>query len=345
MTPLSQPLLLGHEDTLSHIIHSYTQGKLGHALMLSGDEGTGKATLAIHIIRRLLAGDIHTPMDAEHPIFRRLTAGSHGDFLLIRPEMDTKREEIKQEISVEQVRSITEFVSTTPSESDWRIILVDGAELMTLSAANAILKVLEEPPPHALFFLISHQPESVLPTIRSRCQIWRCRQPSTEIYTRILSTLIPELSSEEIKQLATLSNGSAGRALRMHEQNALEVYDRILSWLYAVPDITKHNTVLKPLLASLTGQGKHTYWGLLASLTLTALSRAQLMREDMCSDFITEKEERTLRHLSDSFPGKRLSELWFNVREQFFLARTQHLEYGSVLLTLFDETPIQSDAA
>ncbi|NBX04404.1 MAG: AAA family ATPase [Alphaproteobacteria bacterium] len=159
--PKSNPTLLGHETQLSSLWADYESGKLAHGWLISGPRGIGKATLAYHFARGLLSGELE--MDDSNPIFQRILADSHTDFRVIEPEYDPKKEEFAREISVEQAREIAQFMRLTPGESNWRVVIVDSIDQLNVNAANAILKILEEPPAQAILMLISHNPGKLLP--------------------------------------------------------------------------------------------------------------------------------------------------------------------------------------
>src|SRR5690606_19534895 len=105
----------------------------------------------------------------EHPVARLLAAGSHPDFRMLE-RLERPTGGLARNISVDQVRSLGALLSVTPSMSPWRVIVIDSADDLETSAANALLKMLEEPPANTLFFLVSHAPGRLLPTIRSRCR-------------------------------------------------------------------------------------------------------------------------------------------------------------------------------
>src|SRR5271165_3045369 len=168
--PRANPLLLGHEAaeaTLAAALHS---GRLHHAWLLTGPAGIGKATLAFRFARRLLAGHggEGLQLDSTHPVFRRVAVGAHADLLTVERAFDPKRKRQRTEIVVDDVRRIGGFLHLTPAEGGWRVVVVDGADELNRNAANALLKVLEEPPPRALLLLTAAAPGRLPATIRSR---------------------------------------------------------------------------------------------------------------------------------------------------------------------------------
>src|ERR1700730_11744738 len=230
--PRANPDLIGHEGAERELRRLDEIGRLPHAILLSGPRGIGKATLAFRLARFLLASGEERNAVAErglaiHPesgVFRRVAAGGHGDLLTIERAYDARRRRLRGEIVVEDAREITGFFRLTAAEEGWRIVVVDGAEEMNRSAANALLKVLEEPPRRALLLLVSHSPRPLLPTIRSRCRrvpLPGLRPPAE---MQLLRRYRPELDEPEAEAPAMLCEGSGGRALEIADAGGLALY-------------------------------------------------------------------------------------------------------------------------
>jgi DNA polymerase-3 subunit delta' len=164
-----------------------------------------------------------------------VSAGGHGDLRIVQREIQEKSKKLQSIINVESVRGVGSFLSMTSAEGGWRIVLIDGAEDMNVSAANAVLKVLEEPPRRALLLLVSHNPARLLPTIRSRCR----RLPLRPLAPADVQTLIarhrPDLPEADRTALAAMGEGSVGRALDLDEQGGLALYRDLLSLLQGLP--------------------------------------------------------------------------------------------------------------
>lgn len=176
-SPRYQDQLFGHSEAEAQLICEARSGKLAHGWIFSGPRGIGKATLAYRFARMLLSGNTDMNLPADHPVFRRVAMGSHTDLLVVEPVFDAKKGESAREISVSQAREISQFLSLTPGEGQWRVVIIDTADELNASSANAVLKILEEPPPQAILILISHNPGRLLPTIRSRCRLLRLKAP------------------------------------------------------------------------------------------------------------------------------------------------------------------------
>ena len=212
-------MILGQEKAANAFSSARKSGRLHHAWLLTGPRGVGKASFAREAATRILAEAAGPPVELpgletspDHPIARLLAAGSHPDFRWLQ-RLERTTGGLARNISVDQIRSLGDLLAVTPSMSDWRAIVIDSVDDLEASAANALLKMLEEPPPNALFFLVSHSPGKLLPTIRSRCRRLDFARLSNEVMTSLLNHSFPEKNSAEIAHLVEFSKGSIGRAL------------------------------------------------------------------------------------------------------------------------------------
>ncbi len=252
--PRANPDLMGHESAERELLRLYSGRRLPHAILLAGPRGIGKATLAFRFARFLLAqggdadkadldrsapseGDAAMAIDPESGVFRRVAAGGHADLLTVERAWDPRRKRLRGDILVEDTREIAAFFRLTAAEEGWRIVIVDGAEEMNRNAANAVLKILEEPPDHALLLLVSHNPGRLLPTIRSRCRRLALAPLPAALATQLLRRLRPRLDETEAEALATLSGGSVGRALELADAGGLDLYRSLIALLVQAPSI------------------------------------------------------------------------------------------------------------
>jgi DNA polymerase-3 subunit delta' len=239
--PRANPLLLGHADAEATILDAIRAGRMHHAWLITGPEGVGKATLAYRFARRLLAGQPSgnsLALDPDDPVFRRVAAGSHADEKTIERVVNEKTKRLKTQIAVDDVRKINTFMSLTPAEGGWRVVVVDGAEDLNQASANALLKILEEPPPRAILLLVCSAPGRLPATIRSRCRRLRLMPLGDEPMARLLSLYLPQLDADERGRLITLAEGSPGRAIMLAEDEGLKIamlVDKLLSDLPSVP--------------------------------------------------------------------------------------------------------------
>ena len=216
MTPLH-----GHDDAVAAFRDSLDNGRLHHAWLLAGPEGIGKALFAEKAALRVLArgqGPVEAPgldIPDDHPAARLMAAGSHPDLMklerLVKETSTTG--ELARSITVDQVRGLQRLFSTTASLSPWRVVVIDAIDDLERNAANALLKNLEEPPPHSLFLLVSHAPERLLPTIRSRCRQLRLSTLQPDAMASALRAAAPDADAGEIAELVEAGQGSPGQAL------------------------------------------------------------------------------------------------------------------------------------
>lgn len=221
MRGTSMSPLYGHDPAVAVFRDALDSGRLHHAWLISGPEGIGKALFAAKAALRVLAqgqGSLaSTGLDVsdEHPAARLVAAGSHPDLMRLErlPKENSSTGELARSIGVDQVRSLQRLFNTTASLSAWRAVIVDSIDDLERNAANALLKNLEEPPPSSVFFLVSHSPERLLPTIRSRCRPLRLSRLDGEAMSSALRAALPDAQEREIDELAAAGNGSPGRAL------------------------------------------------------------------------------------------------------------------------------------
>ena len=239
--PRANPMLLGQAEAERVILDTIRAGRMHHAWLITGPEGVGKATLAYRFARHLLIGSSSQDslgIDPADPVFRRVAASSHADLLTIERVFNEKTKRMKTQIAVDDVRKINGFMSLTPAEGGWRVVVLDGAEELNPASANALLKILEEPPARAILLLVCSAPGRLLPTIRSRCRRLRLMPLADEPMDQLLSRYLPQLDDIERGRLITLAEGSPGRAIMLTEDEGLKIamlVDKLLSDMPAVP--------------------------------------------------------------------------------------------------------------
>jgi DNA polymerase-3 subunit delta' len=241
--------LFGHVSAQQSLAAAFDRGRMHHAWLLSGREGIGKATLAYRLARYALArreerdtkgGSL--AIVSSSIAARQVTALSHPGLLLIRRSYDVKNKRFTAAISVDEVRRIKSFLARTADADAWRVVIVDQADELNTNAANALLKSLEEPPPRALFLLITSQPGGLLPTIRSRCRPLDLEPLNPEELKRAVEAAaaaakLDPPSQEDWERLALLAEGSVRRALVLAGTGGVRLYERILAIIGALPQI------------------------------------------------------------------------------------------------------------
>ena len=228
--PRRSKVLLGHMEAEARLLQALRSGKLHHAWLISGHEGIGKATLAYRFARYLSQPPSERRFDnftvpENSATFRQLSAGAHPNIVTLERALvpkakndAVKTRKLKTEIAVEDARAAIEFMSRTSATGGWRIVIVDAADDLNSSSANALLKVIEEPPKQSIFLLVCHQPGRLLRTIRSRCIGLPLDALDNETTLRVLKGLPPGAAAGDdvaLTQAAELSAGSPGRAMRL----------------------------------------------------------------------------------------------------------------------------------
>jgi DNA polymerase-3 subunit delta' len=239
--------LLGHETAERTLLAAQRGGRLHHAWLIAGPRGIGKATLAWRFARFLLSGQaqgglfgdgpesLDAPADA--PGRALVDARSHPDLFHLRRTLNPDTGRIRAEIAVDDVRDLGAFMHMTPALGPWRVAIVDSADEMNRNSANAVLKILEEPPPNAVLLIVTHAPGRLLPTIRSRCRRLALQALDDEIVVRLLGDYAPALKPEEATVLARLSDGSIGSALELAGAGSLDLYREMVDVLATLPQL------------------------------------------------------------------------------------------------------------
>ncbi|MDJ0930737.1 DNA polymerase III subunit delta' [Breoghania sp.] len=242
--PREQMWLIGHAQAERTLLDAYRSQRLHHAWLIGGPKGIGKATLAFRMARFVLVNpDRNAPhlmlaadlsVDQDDPIVRRVIAGSHGDLLHLRRPWDEKAKCFKSFLTVDEVRRTISFFGSTSSYGGWRVCIVDAADDMNASAANALLKILEEPPEKCLFFVLSHSPGRLLPTIRSRCRRLDLKPMSEEEICQGLEMF--ERGDGEVAHAAVLADGSLRRAIQLLDSGGVEIANGLERLIGQLPE-------------------------------------------------------------------------------------------------------------
>ena len=231
-------MIWGQNRAVEQFASAWASRRLHHAWLLAGAKGVGKATFAHAAARRVLAEAAGPPFDLEgletpdeHPIVKLIEAGSHPDMRWLERLPRERGEGLARDITIDQVRSLGEFFGLTAALSPWRVAVIDTVDELAGAGANALLKMLEEPPPNSLFFLVSHAPGRLLPTIRSRCRRLDFQALDNDAMTSILDGRAPDMSAAERDKIIAMAFGSAGRALAFADLGLAKLEDSALAIL------------------------------------------------------------------------------------------------------------------
>jgi len=243
--PRMTGVLFGHGGAEAALLAAYRSGQIPHAFLLVGPKGIGKATLAYRMARFVFAHpDPAAPevraatsfaVDREHPVARRMAAQAQGDLLVLERTLND-RGVLRQQIAVEDVRRSVAFFGATAGEGGWRIAIVDAVDELNRAGANALLKVLEEPPQRALLLLVCHSASRVPPTLRSRCRVMNLRPlPQADVAAALAAAMGRSADDPQIEAAATAADGSVARALAFLDEDALALRRRALDELDRLP--------------------------------------------------------------------------------------------------------------
>jgi DNA polymerase-3 subunit delta' len=231
-------VIVGQDKAMNAFAAAWTGRKLHHAWLLAGPRGVGKASFAHAAARRVLADAAGPPIDLpgletsdNHPTVKLVEAGSHPDMRWLERLPKEKGDGLARDITVKQIRQLGEFMGMTAALSPWRVAVIDSMDELNKEASNALLKMLEEPPPNTLFFLVSHAPGRLLPTIRSRCRRLHFDPLGDDAMTSILEMHSTGLSDAERKRIVSMSFGSASRALAFAELGLAKLEEAALAIL------------------------------------------------------------------------------------------------------------------
>jgi len=228
-------VIFGQDKAVEQFKFAWDARTLHHAWLLAGPRGVGKAHFARAAALRVLAEaagpsvdlpGLETPED--HPIAKLVAAGSHPDLRFLERLENPKTGTLARNISVDQIRGLGDLFGSTPFLSPWRALVIDSADDLEASAANALLKMLEEPPANCLFLLVAHAPGRLLPTIRSRCRTLDFQRLDDDAMTSVLAAQLPDLSETERARIVSKAGGSASRALAFAEFDLTKLEDAAL---------------------------------------------------------------------------------------------------------------------
>ena len=245
--PRETVALFGHREAEAALLNAYKSGRIQHAWLIGGAHGIGKATLAYRMARFVLTHrDPSSPdvqraetlaIDANAPAARHVASGAHGGLLVLERTANDKGV-LRTVITVDETRETISFFGSTAAVEGWRVCIVDTVDELNPNAANALLKILEEPPQQSLFLLVSHAPARVLPTIQSRCRKLRLRPLATEDVIGAAALASGRGTTDiALAEAAAASEGSVAQALTLLGGDALKLQQRTAAMLAKLPNV------------------------------------------------------------------------------------------------------------
>ncbi|MEQ9435643.1 DNA polymerase III subunit delta' [Hyphomonas sp.] len=224
--------LVGHKAAEQAFLAAHSSGKLHHAWLIEGPTGIGKSRLAFRLAAFILGarGPGDAPLDApeDEPVMQKFLAGGHPDLRIVQLELNDKGKP-RQDITIDQVRSLNHFFTLKPAMGGWRVGIIDALDELNRNASNALLKTLEEPPASSIMFLVNHGSKPILPTIRSRCRTLRLNPLSTDDTARVLEMV------NAPNEARTLARGRPGLGIRLSTPNGLQASNAARALLRSMP--------------------------------------------------------------------------------------------------------------
>jgi DNA polymerase-3 subunit delta' len=345
--------LIGHEAAEQGFLAGLQSGRMPHAWLITGPKGVGKATLAFRMARALLAAPAQAEepttglfgdapkavatldMEADLAVFRRVAELTHSDFRLLRRSL-TDKGKLRGEIVIEDVRAAIDFLRLTPAEGAWRVLIVDSADELNRNAANALLKILEEPRPRTVLILVSHAPGRLLPTIRSRCRRLTLAPLPEAAMAAALQARAPDLAEDDRALISTLAEGSLGHALTLIDSDALSLFREIAALLVQWPRID--TVALHKLADKVTARGGERNFEMAAELL-----------EWIGARFLRHAARNDAKPAPEAFPGElqlyakwqaaagldRWLELWEKVERLFARVLSVNLDRRQAWVTVW----------
>jgi DNA polymerase-3 subunit delta' len=289
--PRETARVFGHDAAEAEMLRAHASGRMHHGWLITGPRGVGKATLAWRFARFLLAaphGDggmfaapppdnLDVPHD--HPVARRMLQLAEPRLFLLRRGPNDKGNALSADIRVDEVRRMKSFFSLSAADGGRRVAIIDAADEMNTGAANALLKLLEEPPADVTFLVIAHQPHRLLPTIRSRCRELRISPLAAGPLASALAQAGGEVDDAAVQALGELAAGSVGEAFRLTNLDGLQTYQSLVTLLATLPRLDRPRALgLAELAAGKGAEGRFDLIITLLDMLLARIARAGVTR-------------------------------------------------------------------
>lgn len=284
--------LFGHAAAQTAFLDAHASGRLHHAWLITGPRGVGKATLAWRVARFLLAtppehGGMFAPpppgsldIPGDHPVARRMLQLAEPRLFLLRRGPNEKETALSAEIRIDEVRRMKSFFALSAADGGRRVAIIDAADEMSNGAANALLKLLEEPPAQVTFLVIAHQPHRLLPTIRSRCRELRLAALPPDLLGAALTQAGGAVDPGEVVAYAELAAGSVGEAFRLTNLDGMRSYANLIALMGTLPRLDRSRALA--LAETGAGRGAEPRFDLIVTLLdlfLARLARAGTLRQ------------------------------------------------------------------
>ncbi len=345
--------LFGHQSAEQEFIRCFKSGKLHHGWLITGSKGIGKATFAWRVAKFLLtrpandseinslfdnSKNMNTEIDNTtiNAIKARILAESEPRLAVIRKSYDEKRKTFRSSIRVDEIRRLKSFFSLSVTDGGYRVAIIDCADDLNINAANALLKTLEEPPKNTVFLLISHNAQSLLPTIKSRCRVLRLTSLADRDLIDALTQInltIPEHNSEIF---SLLGSGSVGNSIRLLEHDGASLYRTLLSFLNQLPNLNGFE--LEKFITTFLGNKNKSRLELfieLLNVAVTRISKTGIMGKSISYPILKDEKEIFERLCPTPNIARKWAELAQKQSEKLKHGLAVNLDPGPLILDTF----------
>jgi DNA polymerase-3 subunit delta' len=358
--PKMNDLVFGHEKAERTFLDGFNSGRLHHGWLITGPKGIGKATLAWKFAKFLLSSDDNSSndglfgddlsasatsldIDPEKAVIQRIKSGGHGGIICAERSVNSKTGKLRNDIVIDDIRNIISFFSRTSSEGGWRIAVIDAADEMNINAANALLKVLEEPPEKSILFLIAHSPGKLLPTIRSRCRTLELNPLSDDSVRAMLAHRYPDMDMQTMKTLTAMCAGAPGRAIEMERLGGAAIYQKTFQTISMLPQLNVpaiHQ--LAGEFASIKADAEYRLFIQIFTAFIERITKAGVLSEHPVE--IVENENQHISRISAMARVDKWLELWEKVGHLIQRADAVNLDRKQVIVALFSELKATANA-
>ncbi|WP_085034098.1 DNA polymerase III subunit delta' [Ensifer aridi] len=326
IAPAENSKLFGHKEAEAFLAQSYRSGKGHHAILIEGPEGIGKATLAFRFANHILrhpepaeAPDSLGDPDPASIVTRQIASGASHNLLHLSRAVDEKTGRPKGAITVDEVRRAGKFFGQTSGSGNWRIVIIDPADDLNRNAANAILKILEEPPRRSLFLVLTHAPGKLLPTIRSRCLPLRLKPLEAGAMRQALAHLGFDVAGANAERILAAAGGSVSEALKLINYGGSDIAEAFEDILKGQgPSVRKSMHKLADILSA---KDSETIFDFFSSLLTGRVMQSA----------------REAAHAGDIDRAERLAKLSGNFAERLAVSDAYNLDRKQTILSLMDD--------
>ena len=364
LTPQTSFNLTGHEDAEKTFLDAFNSDQMHHAWLITGAKGIGKASLAYKMARFLLNNPPDDPdemglfgemlectppetldTDPKSEANQFITAGSHGDIISVERMIDEKTGKRRKEITIDSIRNLQGFFNKTSTFGGWRTAIIDSADELNRNAANAILKILEEPPKNSILILVSHAPGRLLATIKSRCRQLRVSPLEQSSVINILTDRFPDLIMDEVASYAALSDGSPGYAISLVQNDGLKLYSSLLGILSAMPHFNIPDAYVfadeitrRKAASDISGGDKFILFGELILSFINRMLRHMAAAHNGSQSTITPiltGERELMEHLGSILELARWAVIWEKITNDLSRTDGLNLDRKQIILNIF----------